>query len=457
MNKAMILVVEDDPFQRRLIKDNLEQEGYTVFETSSGKEARKLVETYPFDIAIIDFKLNGETGIEVIKDILKVNPLITPLVVTAFANIENAVEAIRQGAYDYIVKPIDFSRFLLVLERALERQKLHKEISILQSSLEEKFRPKNIISSSAKMEEVAQLISKAARSDATVLITGETGTGKELVARTIHFSSPRKSGPFLAVNIPSLPSALIESELFGAEKGSFTGAYERKTGKFEAAGGGTIFLDEIGDLTLDLQVKILRVLQEREFYRLGSSKPLKTDARIVAASNRHLEAEIAAGNFRKDLYYRLNIIRIEVPPLRERKDDILPLVDFFITKYSSREKKKITGISKEALTALLHYSFPGNVRELENIIERAIVFSDKNIITLDDLPVFLKEKNEADLNSDGLSLTEKVKLLEAREIKRALLEANGVKSKAAKKLGITERMLSYKIKTGNILYRKTEK
>lgn len=450
MSKANILIVEDDPLQRRLIRENLEQHDYSVFEAASGQQALAIIAQNPVDIAVVDFKLDGETGIDVIQRILERNPLVTPIMVTAFANVENAVEAIKKGAYDYIVKPIDFENFLLVVGRALERQRLKKEVSLLQDSLEEKFSAKNFVFNSSRMEDVAYLVSKASKSDATVLISGETGTGKDFVARTIHHSSKRKKGPYLAVNIPSLPETLIESELFGAEKGSYTGAYERKTGKFEAASGGTLFLDEIGDLPLPLQVKLLRFLQEKEFYRLGSSAPLKSDVRIIAATNRDLDRLMKEEKFRTDLYYRLNVIQIHVPPLRERKEDISPLVDYFIRKYSEREEKSIEEISAEAMNSLLNYSFPGNIRELENIIERAVVFCEGQTLTSSDLPVFLKEKKEEEPDREGLSLKEKVKRLEVREIQRALLENGSVKSKAARALGITERMLSYKMKIYNI-------
>ena len=450
MSKANILIVEDDPLQRKLIKENLEQEDYTVFEASSGKEALDIISLHPVDVAVVDYKLNGETGISVIQEILEQNPLVTPIVVTAFGNIENAVEAIKKGAYDYIVKPIDFDKFLLVIARALERQKLKKEISSLQSSLEEKFSSKSFVFSSSKMEDVAILVSKASKSDATVLISGETGTGKDFVAKTIHFSSMRKKGSYLAINIPSLPETLIESELFGAEKGSFTGAYERKIGKFEAASGGTLFLDEIGDLPLQLQVKLLRFLQEKEFYRLGSSQPLNSDVRIIAATNKDLEKLMKEEKFRPDLYYRLNVIHIQVPPLKRRKEDVPPLVDHFIRKYSERERKKIEGISAEAMNSILNYSFPGNIRELENIIERATIFCEGSVITSADLPIFLKEKKEEKLIQEGLSLKDKVRQLEIREVKKALLENGGIKSKAARALGITERILSYKMNIYNL-------
>jgi len=300
------------------------------------------------------------------------------------------------------------------------------------------------------MNEVALLTSKASKTDATVLISGETGTGKDLVAKTIHFSSKRKSGPYLAFNIPSLPETLVESELFGSEKGAYTGAHERKIGKFEAASGGTLYLDEIGDLPLQLQVKLLRFLQEREFYRLGSSQPIKSDVRIIAATNRNLEKLMKEDKFRADLYYRLNVIPIHVPPLRKRKQDIPPLVDHFIRKFGHKEGKNIEGISAEAMNMLVQYSFPGNIRELENVIERAVVFCESDIITSADLPVFLREKKEEDLMDPNLTLTSRVQKMEMREIKRAIKENNGVKSRAARALGITERMLGYKIKSYNL-------
>jgi DNA-binding NtrC family response regulator len=446
MDKGNLLVVEDDPLQRNLIKENLEEEGYTVFETASGKEALEIIADQPIEIAIVDYKLDGETGIDVIQKISELNPLITPIVVTAYGNVEIAVEALKKGAYDYIVKPIDFKKFLMVIERAQERQKLKKEVSLLRNSLEETFSTKNFIFSSADMKEVALLTAKAAKTDATVLISGETGTGKDLVAKTIHFSSRRKNGPYLAINLPSLPETLIESELFGSEKGAFTGAHERKIGKFEAASGGTLYLDEIGDLPLQLQVKLLRFLQEREFYRLGSSNPIKSDVRVVAATNRDLEKWINEGKFRSDLYYRLNVIRIHVPPLRKRRQDIPPLVDHFIRKYSKKEGKKIDGISAEAMNMLVRYGFPGNIRELENVIERGVVFCETGTIISDDLPVFLKEKKEEDLLESAATLTDKIQRLEITEIQKALRDNNGIKSRAARALGITERMLGYKMK-----------
>jgi DNA-binding NtrC family response regulator len=453
MDKGNLLIVEDDPLQRKLIKENLEQEGHIVFECATGTEALNIIADQPIDIAVVDYKLDGETGIDVIQKVVEQNPLITPIMVTAYGNVENAVEALKIGAYDYIVKPIDFQKFLMVIERAQERQKLKKEVSLLRGSLEEKFSPKNFIFLSTEMNEVALLTAKAAKTEATVLISGETGTGKDFVAKTVHFSSKRKQGPYLAVNIPSLPETLVESELFGSEKGAFTGAHERKIGKFEAASGGTLYLDEIGDLPHQIQVKLLRFLQEREFYRLGSSQSIKSDVRIIAATNRDLETLMKQEKFRADLYYRLNVIRIQVPPLRKRKEDIPPLVDHFIRKYGEKEGKKIEGISAEAMALLIRYAFPGNIRELENVIERAVVFCENDTIKMADLPVFLKEKNEEDLVMSDLTLTKKVQKLEIMEIRRALRENNGIKSRAAQALGITERMLGYKIKMYNLTSR----
>lgn len=452
--RGTILVVEDDDLQRELISENLKQEGYQVLEARNSREALDLVSQNPVEIAVVDYKLGEESGLELIKELRRRNPLITPIMVTAFASVETAVEAIKQGAYDYVVKPVDFQKFLLTLERARERFRLQREVTELRNRLEEKFSFKNFVFTSRAMEQVVALMSRAARSEATVLLTGETGTGKDLIARLIHFSSSRNSDPFLAVNLPSIPETLVESELFGAEKGAYTDARERKIGKFEAADGGTLFLDEIGDLQPAVQVKLLRFLQDREFYRLGSTRPLRADVRIIAATNRNLEKLVSEEKFRADLYYRLNVIRIDVPPLRERKEDIPLLVDHFIREYSRREKKNVRGISAEALNALMNHDFKGNVRELENAIERAVIFAEGEVITRADLPVFLEIKSESELAAvepeSSKPLPDRVRDLEIREIRRALEKSGGVKSRAARMLGITERMLSYKMKIYNL-------
>ncbi|MFO7865492.1 MAG: sigma-54 dependent transcriptional regulator [Candidatus Aminicenantes bacterium] len=446
MSRADILIIEDDALQRELIKENLEGKKFKVFEASGSREALQVLENHKVDIAVVDFRLKNETGLDVTEKILSFNPLVTIIMVTAYGNIETAVKAMKKGVYDFIPKPIDFDNFLMVISRALERQKLRKEVTQLRKSLEHKFSAKNFIFQSSGMEKVAHLIVKAAESEATVLISGETGTGKDLAARSIHYSSRRKQGPFMAVNIPSFPESLLESELFGAEKGAFTGAHERKIGKFEAASGGTLFLDEIGELPLSSQIKLLRFLQDRNFFRLGSSQPVQADVRIISATNRDLEEHVRENKFRQDLYFRLNVVRIHMPPLRERKEDIPVLADHFIRRYSRREGKTIQGISAEAMNRLMRYAFPGNIRELENIIERAVVFAEGEDITREDLPVFLEEKKEEEIISQDLPLPEKIQRLEIREIKRALRENGGIKARAARALGVTERMLSYKIK-----------
>jgi len=451
MSQALVLVVEDDALQRKLIRDHLEAEGYSVVLASGRAEAAEAARRQPVEAAVVDLKLGPDSGLDVIADLVAFNPLLAPIMVTAFADVETAVEAVKRGAFDYLVKPLDVRKFLIVLGRALERHRLRREVESLRTNLEDRFSVRNFVAASPKMEEIVRLVGRAARSEATVLVTGETGTGKDVVARTIHFSSPRANGPYLAVNIPSLPETLVEAELFGAEKGAYTGAHERMKGKFEAAGGGTIFLDEVGDLAPAVQVKLLRVLQDREFTRLGSSKPQRADVRIVAATNRDLDKAVADGTFRSDLFYRLNVIRLHLPPLRERKEDIPPLVDHFLRTFAKRERKKVTSISAEAMTVLLSYGYPGNVRELENAVERAVVFADGDTLTRNDLPVVLTERREGEAaEGEGLSLEERVRRLEVREIRKALEAAGGVKSRAARLLGITERMLAYKIKTYGI-------
>lgn len=446
MSQAVILVVEDDPLQRRLVRANLESEGYAVADAAGIAAAAEAARRLPPDVAVVDLRLGRESGLDAMRAILAEAPAAAPIMITAFASVETAVEAIQAGAYDYLVKPVDFKKLVLVIDRALERNRLRTEVRTLKETLSDRFSAKNFVFASPEMEAVARLMAKAAGSDATVLVTGETGTGKDLVARSIHVASRRGAAPFAAVNIPSLPETLLESELFGAEKGAYTGAAERKTGKFEAASGGTLFLDEIGDLPVHLQVKLLRFLQDHEFSRLGSTEVRRTDVRILAATNRDLEKAVAEGSFRSDLFYRLNVIRIDVPPLRARKEDIPPLIDHFLRRYSAREGKTVRGVSAEALAALTAHDYPGNVRELENAIERAVVFSEGDRIRREDLPPFVAAVREADLAEGTASLEERVRRLEIREIRRALEAAGGVKSRAARALGLTERILSYKMK-----------
>lgn len=447
MNDYTILIIDDEEAQRSILKGYLEKKGYKIFSASSGLEGIEAVKNNVIDIVLSDFKMPDKTGLEVLEDVKRINPEISFVILTAYGTIENAVKAMRLGAFDYISKPVDLDELDLMLERIIENKNLRSEIRLLKDQLKEKFKIDSIISQSPKMEEVLSIASRAADSKATVLITGESGTGKEVLAKSIHFISPRKDRPFIAVNIPALPETLLESELFGHEKGAFTGAEKAKKGRFEIADGGTIFLDEIGDIPLNLQVKLLRVLQEHQIEKVGSSESINIDVRIIAATHQNLEQKIKDGSFREDLYYRLNIVSLHIPPLRERREDILPLIDHFLKKYSKENFKGNLTLSKEAVDFLLKYNFPGNVRELENIIERAVVLSRSELITLKDLPDVIKgfKAEKEILANDQATLTEQVEELEKKLIYDALSKANGNQSQAARTLGLTERNLRYKM------------
>jgi two-component system NtrC family response regulator len=363
--------------------------------------------------------------------------------------VETAVASMKAGALDYLTKPIDLDELLLIFQKVLERSKLVQENRELRARLQERYTFGNIVYGSPKMEEVMGLVSRVAPSQATVLITGESGTGKELIAHAIHHASPRSGRPLVKVNCAALPEPLLESELFGHEKGAFTGALQRRIGRFEEADGGTVFLDEIGDLSPGTQVKLLRILQEKEFQRLGSNATLKTDVRVLTATHRDLDEARRTGLFREDLYYRLNVISIPLPPLRERREDIPLLIDHFLKKFSKENQKTISDLSKEARSLLLRYPYPGNIRELENLIERAVVLCRGEIITTQDLPFHLREGRSERM--EGLSSKEKglIDTLEEVEkdmILRALQQHGGIQTKAAESLGISERVLRYKMK-----------
>lgn len=447
MNNYSILIVDDEDAQRNILKGYLEKKGYQIYSASSGTEGIKTVQNNLIDIVLSDFKMPDKTGLEVLEEVKKINPEISFVILTAYGTIENAVKAMRLGAFDYISKPVDLDELDLMIERIIENKNLRSEIQILKNQLKEKFRIDSFISQSPKMEEVLSVAARAADSKATVLITGESGTGKEVLAKSIHYVSPRKDKPFIAVNIPALPETLLESELFGHEKGAFTGAEKTKKGRFELADTGTIFLDEIGDIPINLQVKLLRVLQEHQIERLGSTESLNIDVRIIAATHQNLEVKIKDGSFREDLFYRLNIVTLNIPPLRERKEDILPLIEHFSDKYSKENNKQKISISKEAIDYLIKYNYPGNVRELENIIERAVVLSRGDIITLNDLPNAVKGfKAEREITvNENATLIDQVEELEKKLIYDALTKANGNQSQAGRILGLTERNLRYKM------------
>ena len=447
MNNYSILIVDDEDAQRNVLKGYLEKKGYCIFAASSGDEGIKVVKDNVIDIVLSDYKMPDKTGLEVLEEVKKLNPEISFVILTAYGTIENAVKAMRLGAFDYISKPVDLDELDLMIERIIEHRNLRSEIQILKDQLKEKFKIDSFISHSSKMEEVLSVASRAADSKATVLITGESGTGKEVLAKSIHFVSGREDKPFIAVNIPALPETLLESELFGHEKGAFTGAEKSKKGRFELADGGTIFLDEIGDIPINLQVKLLRVLQEHQIERLGSTESIDIDVRIIAATHQNLEQKIKEGSFREDLFYRLNIVSLTIPPLRERKEDILPLIDHFVNKYCLENNKPALALTNEAADTLIKYNYPGNVRELENIIERAVVLSRGDVIGLNDLPNIVKgfkAEKEVQVNENA-ALIEQVEELEKKLIYDALAISNGNQSQAGRMLGLTERNLRYKM------------
>ena len=372
------------------------------------------------------------------------------MILTAYGTVGTAVAAMKEGAYDYLTKPIELDELLLLIQRVEREIGLERENRELKEQLREKFKVDFIVSTSRRMEEALNLVKRVAQSPATVLILGESGTGKELIARAIHYSSLRKEKPFVKVNCAALPENLLESELFGHEKGAFTGAVARRIGRFEQADQGTIFLDEIGDLSPALQSKLLRVLQEKEFERVGSSQTIKVDVRVISATNRNLEEAIQKGTFREDLYYRFNVVTITLPPLRERKEDIPPLLEHFLKKYSRENNKAVVSVTKEAKDLLMNYNYPGNIRELENIIERAVVLCRGDTITKQDLPLNLQESEVEEslerARKSGRSLPETLEEIERHRIAQALQKSGGVQTKAAEELGISERVLRYKMK-----------
>ena len=440
MESFKVLIIEDEEAQRELIAGFLKRQGLEVATAEGGAQGIEKVRQERFDLVVTDYRMPGFSGLDVLRGVKRVNPEIPVIIITAYGTIETAVEAMKEGAYDYLTKPIDLDDLWHGIRRVRERQELMAENRELREQLQGRYHFDQIIGDSGKMQEVLALVHRVSSSNATVLIRGESGTGKELIARAIHYNSPKRDGPFIKVNCAALPESLLESELFGHEKGAFTGAVSSRIGRFEAADKGTIFLDEIGDLSPSIQVKLLRVLQEREFERLGSNKTIKVDVRIIAATNRDLEGAIKDGRFREDLYYRLNVVPISIPPIRERREDLPSLIDHFIRRFSQENRKSITGLTREVREALLRYNYPGNVRELENILERAVVLARGPVIGLSDLPLSLQETRGEE------SLTSYLEGIERRMIMEALRESQGVQTRAAERLGISERVLRYKLK-----------
>jgi two-component system NtrC family response regulator len=444
VKKHSILLIDDDDSLRRVMEFSLTEAGYRVQTAASGEDGLRLFEKDSYDAVITDITMPGMNGMEVLAKIRHQDARLPVIIITAYGTIENAVEAMKQGAFDYITKPFNRDELRLTLDRALTMRRLEKENVELRAEVKGRYCFDSIVGNSEKLREVLDMAGRVAASDATVLITGESGTGKELLAKGVHYNSLRADGPFVAVNCAAIPENLIESELFGHVKGSFTGAIKDKEGKFERADGGTLFLDEIGDLRIDLQAKILRVLQERQVDRVGGSAPVPVDVRVIAATNKDIERSVKEGGFREDLYYRLSVIPLRMPPLRERKDDILPLVGHFVKKFNPSRDVSVT---REALDLLAAYGWPGNVRELENAIERASVLKRGDTITPAELPDKLrKEKTSVEniilnLPDEGISLED----LEKNLIIRALERHKGNQTRAAEYLDITRPTLIYRM------------
>lgn len=447
-SKFEVLIVDDEKIQLEMLRGFLVKQGYSVETAEDGSQGLEKFRAGSFDLVLTDLRMPGMDGLQLLKEAKRLNPEAVLVVLTAFGTVGSAVEAMKEGAYDYLTKPIDLEELLLLIKRAEREAGLRRENRDLKEQLREKFKVDFIISASRGMEESLSLVKRVAPSTATVLILGESGTGKELIARAVHYASPRADKPFIKVNCAALPENLLESELFGHEKGAFTGAVGRRIGRFEQADHGTIFLDEIGDLSPPLQVKLLRVLQEKDFERVGSSQTLRVDVRVLAATNRNIEEAIRKGTFREDLYYRLNVVTISLPPLRERKEDIPPLIEHFLKKFTRENQKKISSLSKEAKDLLMSYHYPGNIRELENIVERAVVLCRGDTITTQDLPLSLQTEAEETMRR-GLesrrSLPEVLEEVERHRISQALQKSGGIQTKAAEELGISERVLRYKM------------
>lgn len=433
-----ILIVDDDEAQRGLLAGFLKKKGHSVDTAESGMVALEKTKTTGYDLAIMDLKMPELDGIETMSRLKDIDPTTYFIILTGYGTVENAVRAMKLGAYDFLGKPVNLDELEIRINRVQEEQRTRQELQILKAAVEEKFKPESFIAESPKMKEILALIPRIAKSDTTVMILGESGTGKELVARLLHQAGPRREKHFVAISCAALPETLLESELFGYERGAFTGADRRKIGKFEIAHQGTLFLDEIGDLPVTTQVKLLRVLQEFSFERLGGNAPVKVDVRLVTATNQDLKRRIGAGLFRDDLFYRLNVISLNLPPLRERKEDIKPLAEFFLKQVNERSAKKLSGFSRDALNLLVRYPWPGNIRELENIVERAAVLCLGEIIDTRDLP--LQASDRAGLSTGALADVEKA------HIEKILNETGGNLSRAAERLGIHRNTLRLKIR-----------
>ncbi len=451
--KPRILVVDDEESIREFLDIMLRKEGYEVTCVEDGQKAIDILKKKSFDLLISDLQMPNVTGIELLKHCRESYSDLLFMMITAFGTAESAVEAMKMGAYDYITKPFKIDEVRINIANALRSRNLEVENRVLRKELQKEYSFQNLVGNSEAMHKIFELIRKVSDSPTNVLVTGESGTGKEMVAKAIHYNSPLKDRPFVSVNCGAIPENLVESELFGHKKGSFTGAISDKEGLFEVADGGTLFLDEIGELPLNSQVRILRAIQEKTVRRVGGTEDIKVEVRIIAATNRDLEQMVQQGTFRQDLYYRLNVINIRTPALRERRDDIPLLAQHFLQKYSDRFGKQIQTISKEAMDLLRKYDFPGNVRELENIIERTVALESGATVLPESLPQFVNTPTGRKMvSSDGIEITDEgidlqkvLDQLEKELLVKAIHQANGVKKRAAKLLGITFRSMRYRV------------
>jgi two-component system response regulator AtoC len=433
-----ILVVDDEDCMRDIVRTALEDANYQVEEAADGKRALAMLRQYPYDVIITDLRLPGASGEVILKEAISLSPETVVIVMTGFGNIQSAVEAIRRGAYDYLPKPFRLDELVMRVGKGLEERQLKSENRLLKDELQDKYHFSNLVGNSTAMHDIYRLIEAVAQKTSTVLIEGETGTGKELIARAIHYNGPRKEQPLVCVNCGAIPSNLLEDELFGHVKGAFTNAHQHRIGRFEQANHGTLFLDEVSNMPMDLQVKLLRVLQEREFQRVGSATTIKVDVRIIAATNSNLTESVQKGEFRSDLYYRLNVIPIHVPPLRRRREDIPLLVAHFTKKYCTDQKLLLKRVSHQAIKSLMAYDWPGNVRQLENSMEMAVALSgDRELLDVDDFPLVSQPSpsnahfQAIDIPDDGIHFNTMISELEKRLIVQSLAVARGNKKRAA--------------------------
>ncbi len=455
-DSAKILVVDDDRAHRTMLRTLIGGWGYAVSEADDGATAIENVRRQPYDLVLMDVRMVKVSGLEALDKIKSINPAIPVIIMTAYSSVETAVKALKQGAHDYLTKPLDFDKLRLTMERAMEHSRLREENRRLKESLGRQFDSRNIIGRSPAMAGLLETVAQVAPSEATVLISGESGTGKELIAGALHYNSTRKGGPFVKLNCAAITETLLESELFGHEKGAFTGADRRREGRFFQAHGGSLFLDEVSEMPLTMQVKLLRVLQEREFTRVGGEATVKVDVRLIAATNRDLLEQISRGAFREDLYYRLNVVGLHIPPLRQRKEDIPLLAQHFLEMFAAKNRKTIKGFSPQAMDHLIRHRWPGNVRELMNAVERAVVLARSEFLTETEFPIISDSVPTEDagraaagaLSLDGGASLEAV---EKATILSTLEAAGGNKSEAARRLGITRKTLHKKLKAYGVM------